>query len=373
MAGKQHVMRLKMNNNIQSFEDIVFGKQIIPAHQLDDIILIKSDGWPTYHFANVVDDHFMKISHVIRGQEWIHSTPIHIALYNAFGWQTPMFAHLPLLINPDGSKLSKRQDKGLSPSQVEYYRNNNYFPESLINFVSRLGWTPKIHDVDNELLSIHQLASHFDLDKVHRSPAIVSLTKLEYFNREFLHKSISSSRPLPHIILDNLRKVLKDAFGSSKRPCWASNDSNIDDDEYLTSILELGKKQIQTLLDIPKFMGYLFTRPDYSSQDSKEFFKSFLMNPGIDSKTISQIITKLLEKISEEPLFTKENIESYFSSLKKSNDTLSHALIYSVIRYAITGSKIGVPMIPSMIFLGRQECIFRLKSCLDFIESYNIC
>lgn len=358
-----------MNNNVESFEDIVFGKQVISAHQLGDIILIKSDGWPTYHFANVVDDHFMKISHVIRGQEWIHSTPIHIALYNAFGWQKPIFAHLPLLINPDGSKLSKRQEeKGSLPSQVEYYRYNNYFPESLINFVARLGWTSKIHDSDNELLSINQLASLFDLDKVHRSPAIVSLPKLEYFNREFLRKSISSDHPLPYIILDRLKKVLKDAFGSPSHSFWLSNDRKVNEEEYLTNILKLGKKQIQTLLDIPKFMGYLFTRPDYRSQDSKEFFRSFLMYPEIDSEIISQIITKLLEKISEESLFTQENIQSHLSSLKKSSDGLSHALIYSVIRYAITGSKIGIPIIPVMVFLERQECIFRLKNCLDFIR-----
>ena len=179
-----HVIRMAIpENEILRFRDVVRGDLEFASNTIDDQVLMKSDGFPTYHLANVVDDHDMGITHVIRAEEWLPSTPKHIYLYKAFEWKMPEFAHIPLILNPDKSKLSKRQ----GDVAVEDYRAKGYLPEAMINFIVLLGWNPGGGET-NEIFSMEELIAQFDLEKVHKSGAVFDLNRLKWINGEYLRK-----------------------------------------------------------------------------------------------------------------------------------------------------------------------------------------
>ncbi len=179
-VGDEHVIRLKvpLEGSIV-MEDLIRGRVEIPWAQVDDQVLVKSDGYPTYHLAATCDDHDMEISHVIRGEEWLSSLPKHLFIYQAMGWTPPQFAHLPLLLNPDKSKLSKRQ----GDVAVEDYLAKGYLPEALVNFVALLGWNPT---ADREIFTKEELAALFDITKVNKSGAVFNREKLDWMNAEYI-------------------------------------------------------------------------------------------------------------------------------------------------------------------------------------------
>ena len=161
--------------------DLIRGNVSIETSQSEDQVIVKSDGFPTYHLAVVVDDYLMKITHVVRGEEWIPSFPKHLLLYRYFGWDPPQFAHLPLILNPDRSKLSKRQ----GDVAVEDFRNNGYLPESLVNFVAMLGWSPA---EDKELFTLPELIREFSFERVNKSGAVFDQEKLNWMNQQYIQK-----------------------------------------------------------------------------------------------------------------------------------------------------------------------------------------
>jgi glutamyl-tRNA synthetase len=179
-AGEPHVWRMAVpDEQTVIVSDIIRGNVSFETSTIDDQVLLKSDGFPTYHLANVVDDHMMDISHVIRGEEWLPSTPKHVLLYEFLGWNLPIFAHLPLLLNADRSKMSKRS----GDVAVEEYRNKGFLPDSLINFVALLGWHPSD---DREIFSLEDLVSEFELERVNKAGAVFDLTKLRWMNAEYI-------------------------------------------------------------------------------------------------------------------------------------------------------------------------------------------
>ncbi|MDO5754748.1 MAG: glutamate--tRNA ligase [Tissierellia bacterium] len=180
--GEEHVIRLKLPANKDVvFEDVIKGKITINTDDMDDQVLIKSDGFPTYHFAVVVDDHLMNITHVVRGDEWISSTPKHILIYQAFGWDIPKYIHLPTVLNKSGKKLSKRNDD----VSVEDFREKGYLPEALINYLALVGWSPKTND---EILSMEELIEQFTFDRVQKSGAVFDVDKLDWVNSHYIKK-----------------------------------------------------------------------------------------------------------------------------------------------------------------------------------------
>ncbi len=181
-SGIPHVVRLKMPQEGETtFQDIIRGEVTFQNALIDDQILLKSDGYPTYHLANVVDDHYMKITHVIRGEEWLPSVPKHIQIYRAFGWDVPQMAHLPLLLNPDRTKLSKRQ----GDVAVEDYIAKGYLPEALINFVALLGWNP---GTEEEFFTLEELIEKFTLERVNKAGAVFDIQKLNWMNGVYIRK-----------------------------------------------------------------------------------------------------------------------------------------------------------------------------------------
>lgn len=224
-------------------KDIIYGEIAVENRVLDDQVLLKSDGYPTYHLAVVVDDHFMEITHVIRGEEWISSTPKHILLYKAFGWEPTQFAHLPLITNPDKTKLSKRQ----GDVSVESYLEKGFLKDALVNFVAFLGWNPK---TEREIFSIEDLISEFDLAKVNKASAVFDIDKLEWMNGLYI------------------RKMETTALVELLVPYWTKEGVEVKkySTEYLEMIVELEKERLKKLSDIFERTKYFFAEPEYEGE-----------------------------------------------------------------------------------------------------------
>ncbi|MDD4223939.1 MAG: glutamate--tRNA ligase [Candidatus Cloacimonetes bacterium] len=247
--NEPHVLRLKMpDNRVFSFDDLIRGHVEMDAAQSDDQVLIKSDGFPTYHLAAVVDDHYMRISHVIRGEEWLSSTPKHIWLHECLGWQTPLWVHLPLILNPDRSKLSKR----MNDVSVESYLQKGYLKEALLNFVALLGW----HGADDrETYSLEELCAEFSLQRVSKSGAVFDLAKLDWMNGWYL-------RNLP------LDEVVKRSL-----PWFETEGLSLPEPATLARIVAAARERCTLLPEIADY-ARMFLCPAELSEQDRDFLHS---------------------------------------------------------------------------------------------------
>lgn len=242
--GRPSVIRFRIPDDREVIcDDLIRGRVVFQTRDTDDQILLKSDGFPTYHLAVVVDDHAMHITHVIRAEEWLPSTPKHLLLYEAFGWQAPQFAHLPLLLNPDKSKLSKRQ----GDVAVEDYLKKGYLKETLINFVALLGWNPG-KGSQQEIFTLEELVNQFDITNVHKAGAVFDLEKLNWMNTEYI-KKLSVSDLYQRIVEGNflekdLIRLAPEAFRSKT---------------FLCRLLEVERERLSRLGDIGEEHPYCFT------------------------------------------------------------------------------------------------------------------
>lgn len=233
-AGERHVLRMAMpREGTVTFTDSIRGAITFAYADVDDYVLLKSDGFPTYHFANVVDDHAMEITHVIRAEEWISSTPKHIALYEMFGWECPKFAHLPILINPDRSKLSKRQGDVAATD----YLTKGYLPEALINFIALLGFNPR---GDQEIYTMQELIEGFQLEKVGASSTMFSHEKLDWLNRQYLQKLSDAA------FIELITPVLRAKGCTDFSP------------RFLRAVASIERERIQKIADAGEESGFLF-------------------------------------------------------------------------------------------------------------------
>jgi glutamyl-tRNA synthetase len=239
-ANEPHVIRLKMPDGETTFEDVIRGRITINNAEVDDQVLLKTDGFPTYHLAVVVDDHLMEITHVIRGDEWISSTPKHVTLYTMFGWNPPAFAHLPLILNPDKSKLSKRQ----GDVAVEDFLDKGYLPEALVNFVALLGFNPK---ADQEIYALGELIELFDLTKINKSGAVLDVAKLDWMNAQYIMKKSA----------DELARIV--------RPFLDRAGKSIDPG-FLEKICAVEKTRLVKAADMVDLVDSYLTLPEYDPQ-----------------------------------------------------------------------------------------------------------
>lgn len=247
-GGEKCVVRLKMPKTGETvFTDLIHGEVKFKNGLVDDQVLLKSDGYPTYHLAVVVDDHLMEITHIIRGEEWISSVPKHLALYKYFGWDVPQMAHLPLLLNPDKSKLSKRQ----GDVAVEDYIKKGYLPEALINFVALLGWNP---GTEKEMYSLDELVQDFDLSKAGKTGAVFNADKLNWFNKQYI-KQLSKAN-----LVDISMPWLKEAGLAVM-----DSELRIMNYELLIRAVGLEQERITVLSELPGAIKFIFDLPDYSA------------------------------------------------------------------------------------------------------------
>ncbi len=329
-SGADYCIRLKVpvSGDIR-FNDIVRGEVIVNARDVDDQILLKSDGFPTYHLANVVDDHLMQISHVIRGEEWLPSTPKHVLLYQAFDWEMPRFAHLPLLLNPDKSKMSKRFGDVFAKS----FREKGFFPDALVNFVALLGWNPT---ADREIFTMTELIEHFSLEKVNKAGAVFDTKKLEWMNAQYLRASDGQT------LLPALQRIL--------------HDHSIEiSDERAKNILILLRERITFLNEIPSFGAYMFSESFEIDQE----YKAKHWN-----EETSSIIHALLPVLKATESFEHEQLNEIIGGYSKEHGIASKFIIHPL-RMMLTGKQVGAGLYETMEVLGKETCIIRIERFLQ--------
>ena len=342
--GEPHVIRMKMPRNEDiRFEDVIRGWVVVNTNNLDDKVLFKSDGMPTYHLANVVDDYLMDISHVIRGEEWLPSAPLHVMLYRAFGWNTPVFAHLPLLLRPDGNgKLSKRDGDRLgfpvfptnwTTSEGELYsgyREKGYFPDAFINMLAFLGWNP---GTNQEIFSIDELIEAFSLERVSKSGAKFDPDKTKWFQQQYLRKKSDKELAL----------LLKPLIQSPM------------EEERLEAICSMMKERATFIEDIVKEGRYLFERP--SSYDDKVIQKKW-------KDDSASTMLALRNNLNEMETFDASSIEKTFHQFLETS-SLGLGAVLPLLRLLVTGEGAGPSMFEIAAFLGKDECVTRMDIAIQ--------
>ncbi|MFZ4568601.1 MAG: glutamate--tRNA ligase [Bacteroidota bacterium] len=333
-GGEDYCIRLKVpaSGDIR-FSDIVRGEIIVNARDIDDQILMKSDGFPTYHLANVVDDHLMKITHVIRGEEWLPSTPKHVLLYQAFNWDMPQFAHLPLLLNQDKSKMSKRFGDVLAKS----FREKGYFADALVNFVALLGWNPTS---DREIFSLPELIESFSLDKVNKAGAVFDTKKLDWMNSQYLREKD------PSAYINSIQQLLQ-------------KQNLLFEDSYVEKVFVLVKERISFIHEVPNFADYMFT--DSYAIDEEYKAKHW-------TSESPDIIEKILPFISSIQDFTHTSINTMMSDFTKEHSIQSKLIIHPI-RLILTGKPVGAGLYDTMEVLGKQKCVQRIQ---DFLNNQKV-
>lgn len=335
-AGEKCVIRLKMPKEGETkFIDLIRGEVVFKNNLIDDQVLIKSDGFPTYHLAVVVDDHFMHITHVIRGEEWVSSTPKHIQLYKYFGWEIPAFAHLPLLLNSDKSKLSKRQ----GDVAVSDYEKKGYLPEALINFVAFLGWNP---GGVKEIFSMDELTGQFDLSKVNKTGAIFNLEKLDWFNKEYI-KSMT--------VADVLEKAAN----------WLTEDQK-KDWVKTSAAISLEKDRIKLFSELQDAIKFVYKLPEYSSE--------LLVWRKSSEEELKQILPKIKDVLQglEIKNWNRLGVEQVIMSLIKDGGYNNGAVLWPL-RVALSGQENSPGPFEIADALGREETLKRLDTALYKIQN----
>lgn len=328
--GEKYVLRLKMpDERTFQIDDEIRGLVEIDTTQLDDQVIIKSDGFPTYHLAAVVDDHLMQISHVIRGEEWLSSTPKHIFLYECLNWEQPQWVHLPLILNTDRSKLSKR----MNDVSVDSYLDKGYLKEALLNFVALLGW----HGADDrELYSMSELCNEFSLERVNRSGAVFDLTKLDWMNGQYI-------RSLP------LEKI-----AGACKPFFISHGLNISDEQKYLKVISVARNYATLLPEIVNYSLQYYEEPDLI--ELKDKFNHYSGS--------EQVLEWFLNNLSAIPQLNAENISKLVNRCGKDLNIRGKDL-YHPLRLALFYKESG-PDIPSIInILGLEESRKRLNLCLS--------
>ncbi|MFP4163056.1 MAG: glutamate--tRNA ligase [Chitinispirillaceae bacterium] len=333
-----YVIRFKIpQGRTVGFEDLIRGYIEYQSDVLDDLVLIKTDGFPTYHMANVVDDHDMRITHVLRGDEWIVSTPRHVLLYEAFGWQVPKFAHLPVILSPGGGKLSKRK----GAASVMDYKRNGYLPEALFNFLSLLGWAP---GDDREKMSKEELISAFSLEQVSPKASVLDEKKLEWMNGLYM-----AERPA-----ESLAPVVVDAW---KEKGWVEQDTAYTD-ARVTSIIELMKARSKKLTDLIDNPFYFFRDPE--SYDEKAARKNF-------KPEAAQYLQEIINVVSELQDFNHDELEKQYRVIAERKEVGAGKLIHPT-RLAVSGVSFGPGLFELLEVLGKETVLRRLNKAIEFIK-----
>src|SRR5690606_23121308 len=345
-SGEPYVVRFKSpENQILELNDMIRGAITIDTNILDDKVLFKSDGMPTYHLANIVDDHLMEITHVIRGEEWLPSLALHQLLYDAFGWKAPEFAHLPLILKPDGKgKLSKRDgEKGgfpifpLSWGESQGYREAGYFPQAVVNFLALLGWNP---GSEQELFTLEELIEAFSLDRVHKSGARFDPKKNNWYNQQWLQR-------IPEEVL--VDRFLEEFQGDGEL------DLERFDRTYVVQVVSLIKERAGFVSDFKDLGGYFFSAP--KTYDEKAVKK-------LSKEDSPQIMKDLLEILRTVQTFESKNLEEKVKAWLE-DQNLPFGKVMAPLRLLVVGDLKGPHLFDIMAMIGKQESISRIERGID--------
>lgn len=329
--GKVPVVRFKMPLTGQTtITDLIRGEVVFENSTQDDFVLLKSDGYPTYHLANIVDDHYMKISHVMRAEEWLSSTARHLLLYQAFNWDPPHFAHMPMILGSDKSKLSKRH----GATAINEYQNLGFLPEAMINFLTLLGWSL---DDKTEIMSVEEIIKNFSIERISKTAAVFNMTKLEWMNGMYIRNLSPDSfaeRCLPF--------VEKELPAQIKRPVDAG---------YLRQIAPLIQERAKTLSEVPQLVDFFFC-------DELDYDSTMLIGK-LEKAQAAVVLEKSIEALKGLSDWLTEPMESAVRPLVEQM-SLKAGPFFGVLRVAVTGRTASPPLFQTMEVLGRQKCMDRL-------------
>ncbi len=333
-AGEPHVVRLiTPDEGSTTFSDRLRGPISIPNTEIRDPVLLKSDGFPTYHLAVVVDDHLMGVTHVMRAEEWITSTPIHALLYRAFGWQEPEFVHLPLLRNTDRSKVSKRK----LDTSVDSYRQQGILPEALLNFLATMGWS--MPD-GREVFSVTDMVAAFDLDRVSLGGPIFDLKRLKHYNAKYLREVL----PL-------------DDVAGRVAPLLHAAGYDWDDDDYLLDVVDLLRPRAETLIEIAEQAGYFFTETVRYDENAR---KQLAAGQGF--------LQDLERELSMLEFFDFDGVDDMLRDYVQ-DEGVPMGKVMMPLRAALTGTTNAPGVVDLIVVLGKSVALKRIAQALTFIDA----
>ena len=326
-----HVVRLRVPAGSTTFTDELRGAITIDHGSVDDQVLLKSDGFPTYHLATVVDDHRMGVTHILRAEEWINSVPKHVILYGAFGWPLPKFFHLPLLRNPDKSKISKRKN----PTAITWYRENGFLPQALVNFLALMGWSLK---EDREEFGLEEMVAAFEPEAIKTTGPIFDLQKLEWLNGVYIRKVPDA----------DLAAALRDVSAAARAA----------DPALLAATLPLVRERMKRLTEYDDLCAFFFARPEPPVDD-------LVPKKKTRAETVDAL-TKCRDVLAEAAL-EPAPLEEAFRDLGARLD-LKPRDLFMALRFAVTGKSVSPPIVESMCLLGRDECTARLDAAVNALR-----
>jgi len=328
-AGESYVIRMKVPEGETTFNDVIRGTIKINNSEIDDQVIMKSDGFPTYHLAVVVDDHLMEITHIIRGEEWIPSTPKHLMLYKMFGWDSPSFAHAPLLLNKDKTKLSKRQ----GDVAVEDYLKNGYLPKALVNFIATLGYNPKS---DQEIYDEEELIKLFDLSKVNKAGAVLNVEKLDWLNNHYL------------------RQMTKEELAKAVKP-FTSHDVN---SERIQKALIIERTRLNRLTEFDEYLGKYIELGEYPKE-----ILVWKKADAMDAKDSLEGILNLMSQMTVDNFNTLEDIEKIIKEYIVEHD-LKNGNVLWPLRVALSGKERSPSPFELLWVLGKEESAKRIDHAI---------
>ena len=337
--GITPVVRFKTPLDGQTaYEDVIWGKVVVENSTLDDFVLLKSDGYPTYHLANVVDDHAMEISHVIRAEEWISSTPRHLLLYKALGFEPPRFVHHPMILGPDRAKLSKRH----GAVSILDYRDMGYLPQTMFNFLSLIGWSL---DDKTELMTRQELVDNFSLERIGRTGAIFNREKLDWMNGVYI------------------RKLTADEFFEAVQPYLMEDldagKAVIAEEDYVRAVLPLVQERAKTLLEIAELTQFFFV-------DELNYDAGLLIGKNMDKVATVKALKAAQDKLEPLKAFEPDSLEGVLRPLAAELG-LKAGQLFSVLRVAVTGRTAAPPLFATMAVLGKERCMKRIEVALKML------
>ena len=320
------------------FNDLIRGEAVFENNTIDDFILLKSDGYPTYHLASVVDDHLMEITHVLRAEEWLSSTPRHLLLYQALGFEPPQFAHLPIILGTDRAKLSKRH----GAVSITEYHEQGYLPETMVNFLALLGWSL---DDRTEILSRQELIDNFSLERVSRTAAIFNRDKLNWMNGVYI-RSLSldefTQRALPFLDRDSPPEV--------KRPLSIS---------YIKQIMPLVQERARTLADVAELAHFFFV-------DELDYNASLLLGKNMSQESATKALAITKQRLEQLEGFDAEALEAVLRPLAGELG-LKTGQLFGTLRVATTGRTASPPLFQTMAVLGKERCLRRIEAAIEIL------
>jgi len=341
--GVKSVIRLKVPlEGKTSFNDLILGtitrknKDISP-----DPVLLKSDGYPTYHLANVIDDHLMKISHILRAQEWIPSGAMHIILYNAFGWDPPVYCHLPMVMGKDGQKLSKRHG---STSVVDF-RERGYLPEAIINYVTMVGWA---YDDSREFFTKEELEKLFSLEKINKAPGVFDYKKLEWFNGQYIRKKSEA-------------EIIEAVLPYLKKDGIISEDVSETEMTIIKNMMGFMTERLHFISDISELSRFLF-------KDIDAYTLTDLIPKKMDFAGTLNVLKGVRSLLEDFETRTDEENEVLFRQKSEEMDVKLGSLLMPL-RVAISGSKVSPPIFESLRLLGSKKALERIDTVIELLKN----